>query len=57
MCVTAFTDNVDSSPTNDGLYLPAASNFGKVLASLFLTFPHVEGLVDDSKEGQDEKQD
>ena len=40
---------------NDGLYLQLASkaaiNFGIVLASLFLTFPHVERLVDDSEEG------
>ena len=39
MCVTTFTENVDSSSTNDGLYLhlssKAAINFRKVLASLF----------------------
>ena len=60
MCVTAFTENVDSSSTNDGLYLQLASkaaiSFGKVLASLFLTFPHVQELEDDRKDGQDENQ-
>ena len=53
MCVTAFNEHIDSSE----LASRAALSFGKLLASLFLTFPHVEGLIDDSEEGQDEKQD